>query len=208
MSMSLAIFKFETSNIGVALCAGYAIEMLAIGDRRLAGHDVLGTQLVVRARLQPAHGERPRRRREVERADLRVGHELPPGKRAGERPAGERQQRLVDRQLERRRVGVEAKPAEIGASCRETRTDKERRASASARRRPVPRRRAGRPSSTSRSTRRRALRSARARARRRSATCRRRRGRAGGVRELRDVVGRELEARFVRCCETSRGRTT
>ena len=94
-------------------------EMLSICERRYAGHHVIRAQLVVRARIHTAHGERARRRRELHGPDLRVGIELARREGAVERRAREREQRLVDRQHERRGVGVEVERAGVARAAAE-----------------------------------------------------------------------------------------
>ena len=82
-------------------------------QRHLPGHHVLGAQLAVDASRDTSHGKSARRRGEVHRAELRIGVNVSAGEFPSERPAGKRQQRLVERQLERRRVGIEIEPAEV-----------------------------------------------------------------------------------------------
>ena len=59
--MSLRIRKFAASNIGVALCAGDAIEMLAIENDASPGITYSERSSLSALACSPAHGERARR---------------------------------------------------------------------------------------------------------------------------------------------------
>ncbi len=96
--MSLATFKFATSNIGVAFCAGYAIEMLAMENDVSPGITYSERSSLSALAWSPRTANVPVGDVKSSEPICASASSCRPAKRAGERPAGERQQRLVDRQ--------------------------------------------------------------------------------------------------------------